>query len=117
MKTRHIVFMVIALLLTAAALVSASISNSFARGLQAEQGKENDNLEDAIGAAGGAFVFVVFGLFFLIASFVLLVPALIFAIIDIRVPVLWLRIVSAVLLALDVASLVVSVGTVLLLNA
>lgn len=117
MKTRHIVFMVLALLLTAAALVSASVSNTFARGLKAAQETENDSVDEALGAAGGAFVFVLFGVLFLIASFVLLVPAIIFAIIDIRVPVLWLRIVSSVLLALDAASLIVSINTILLLNA
>ena len=109
--------MVLALLLTAAALVSASVSNTFARGLKAAQETENDSVDEALGAAGGAFVFVLLGVLFLIASFVLLVPAIIFAIIDIRVPVLWLRIVSSVLLALDAASLIVSVGTILLLNA
>jgi len=116
MKTRHIVLMVIALILTVAALVSAVLSNTLARELQAEREKENGNFEEAIGSAGGAFVMVLLGVVFLIATFVLLIPAIIFAIIDIRVPVLWLRIVSSVLLTLDAASLIISVGTILRLN-
>ena len=48
MKTRHIVFLVIALILTAAALVCALLSNTFVRGLNETQDKENDSVGEAV---------------------------------------------------------------------
>ena len=116
MKTRHIVFLVIALILTAAALVCALLSNTFVRGLNATQDNENDSVGEAVGTAAGALVFVIFGLVFLVVSFLLALPAMIFAIVNIRVNVLWLRIVSAATLAVDAAIIVLSVATVVLLN-
>lgn len=84
MKTRHVVFLVIALILTAAALVCALLSNTFVRGLNETQDKENDSVGEAVGTAAGALVFVIFGLVFLVASFLLALPAMIFAIVNIR---------------------------------
>ena len=116
MKTRHIVFLVIALILTAAALVCALLSNTFVRGLNETQDKENDSVGEAVGTAAGALVCVIFGLVFLVASFLLALPAMIVAIVNIRVNALWLRIVSAATLAVDAAIMVLSIATVVLLN-
>ena len=116
MKTRHIVFLVLALILTAAALVCALLSNTFVRGLNETQDKENDSVGEAVGTAAGALVCVIFGLVFLVASFLLALPAMIFAIVNIRVNALWLRIVSAATLAVDAAIIVLSIATVVLLN-
>ena len=116
MKTRHVVFLVIALILTAAALVCALLSNTFVRGLLAAQEKDNASVAEAFGTATGAFVFIIFGLIFLVASFLLALPAIIFAIVDIRVPVLWLRIISAATLAVDAVVIALSIATVVLLT-
>mgnify|MGYP006968819458 CR=1 FL=1 len=109
MKTRHIVFLVIALILTAAALICALLSNTFVRGLNETQDKENDSVGEAVGTAAGALVFVIFGLVFLVVSFLLALPAMFFAIVNIRI-------VSAATLAVDAAIIVLSITTVVLLN-
>ena len=117
MKTRHIVFFVFALIFTAAALVCALFSHTFVKELNATQDKESGSVGEAVGTAAGAFAFIIFGLVFLVASFLLALPAMIFSIVDLRVPVLWLRIVSAITLAADFAIVALSVGTVALLQS
>lgn len=117
MKTRHVVFLVLALVFTAAALISALLSNSFISLLDQSQEAVDGTAGGALASAFTALIGGYLGVIFMIVSFVLIIPAVIFTIIDIRVPVLWLRIVSAILLALNVTSLIISVGTILLLTA
>lgn len=117
MKKRYIVFLVFASIFTALLVAAAVFSCICANAVVNMRAADSESAAEAVGIAGGVFVFAVLGVISFVSSVALGIVALIFVVLALRAPVGWLRGVSAALLALDVASIVLAIVSLLRMTA